>query len=154
MSHLFALLDQAATENVEHIRVHVLLDGRDVRDFSALEYVDALESKLDRLNGSGRNDYRVASGGGRMTTTMDRYGANWAIVEEGWKAHVLGCARPFPSATKAIATFREESPGISDQFLPAFTVVHGDRPVGSIEDGDAVVVFNFRGDRAIEFSRP
>jgi 2,3-bisphosphoglycerate-independent phosphoglycerate mutase len=87
-----------------------------------------------------------------MVTTMDRYGANWEIVEAGWRAHVLGTARPFESATTAISTYREEVPGISDQVLPAFTIVDGDVPVGAIESGDGVIVFNFRGDRAIEIS--
>jgi 2,3-bisphosphoglycerate-independent phosphoglycerate mutase len=87
-----------------------------------------------------------------MVTTMDRYGANWGIVEAGWKAHVLGSARPFETAAAAITAYRDETPGISDQVLPAFTVVEGGKPVGPITNGDAVVVFNFRGDRAIEIS--
>jgi 2,3-bisphosphoglycerate-independent phosphoglycerate mutase len=152
MTHLFSIIERAAVEGVGRLRVHVLLDGRDVPDFSALEYLGALQDVLDRLNEEGSRDYRVASGGGRMTTTMDRYGANWGIVEEGWKAHVLGTARSFPSAGEAIGTYRNESPGISDQVLPAFTVTEEGRPVGPIVDGDAVLVFNFRGDRAIEIS--
>jgi hypothetical protein len=108
--------------------------------------------ELAELNEGGVRDYRVASGGGRMVTTMDRYGANWGIVEAGWKAHVLGSARAFESAAAAITAYRHETPGISDQVLPAFTVVEDDKPVGRITSGDAVVVFNFRGDRAIEIS--
>ena len=152
MEHLFALLERAAAEGVASIRVHILLDGRDVPDFSALTYVDQLQAELDRLNAEGSHDYRIASGGGRMVTTMDRYGADWDIVEAGWIAHVLGAARPFESATAAISTLREEVPGISDQVLPAFTVSEDGIPVGPIESGDAVIVFNFRGDRAIEIS--
>jgi 2,3-bisphosphoglycerate-independent phosphoglycerate mutase len=152
LTHLLALLDRASGDGITRVRVHVLLDGRDVPDFSALTYLEALETRLAELNASGSRDYRVASGGGRMVTTMDRYGADWGIVESGWKAHVLGSARPFGSATAAITTYREESPGISDQVLPAFTIVDDGAPVGPITDGDAVVVFNFRGDRAIEIS--
>jgi 2,3-bisphosphoglycerate-independent phosphoglycerate mutase len=152
ISHLFALLRRAAAEGIGRVRVHVLLDGRDVPDFSALGYLSELQDELDRLNATGTGDYRVASGGGRMATTMDRYGANWSIVEQGWRAHVLGEARPFESAFAAVNTYREELPGISDQDLPAFTVVEGGEAVGPIEDGDAVIVFNFRGDRAIEIS--
>ena len=97
ISHLFALLDRCAHEGVARVRVHPLLDGRDVGERSALTYLGQLEERLAALNAGGR-DYRVASGGGRMVTTMDRYNANWAVVERGWKAHVLGVGRPFPSA--------------------------------------------------------
>jgi 2,3-bisphosphoglycerate-independent phosphoglycerate mutase len=102
----------------------------------------------------GERDYRIASGGGRMTTTMDRYEADWEMVERGWNAHVHGRAdRTFTSATEAVETFRTEDPDVTDQFLPAFVIVEGDEPVGPIRDGAAVLFFNFRGDRAIEISR-
>jgi len=153
IEHLFALLRHAAKDGVARARVHVLLDGRDVSETSALQYVDALEQVLSELRASGR-DYRVASGGGRMTTTMDRYNADWRIVERGWQAHVLGAARPFASTREAIETFRAETPGVIDQNLPPFTIVDGaGAPVGPIVDGDSVVLFNFRGDRAIQLSR-
>jgi 2,3-bisphosphoglycerate-independent phosphoglycerate mutase len=152
ITHLLALLDHASRDGIARVRVHALLDGRDVPDFSALTYLEALELRLAELNERGSRDYRIASGGGRMVTTMDRYGANWGIVEAGWNAHVLGSARPFESAAAAITTYRDETPGISDQVLPAFTVVEDGSPVGRIVSGDAVIVFNFRGDRAIEIS--
>jgi 2,3-bisphosphoglycerate-independent phosphoglycerate mutase len=94
-------------------------------------------------------DARIVSGGGRMQITMDRYEADWAMVQHGWRTHVLADARAFRSATEAIQTFRGERPGVIDQDLPAF-VVTPNVPIG---DGDAVVMFNFRGDRAIEISR-
>src|SRR5690606_16431292 len=89
----------------------------------------------------------------RMFVTMDRYEADWSIVERGWRAHVLGEARPFASARAAIETFRSETLGISDQNLPPFVITDQGAPVGTIEDGDAVVFWNFRGDRAIEITR-
>jgi 2,3-bisphosphoglycerate-independent phosphoglycerate mutase len=139
---------------VERVRVHVLLDGRDVPETSSLGYVDALEELLEAIRQKADRDYRIASGGGRMWITMDRYEADWAMVERGWKTHVHGEGRGFPDARKAIETFREETPGLSDQHLPAFVIVDADgRPVGPIEDGACVVMFNFRGDRAIEISR-
>jgi 2,3-bisphosphoglycerate-independent phosphoglycerate mutase len=152
ITHLFALLDRCAAEGVARVRVHPLLDGRDVGEKSALTYVAPLEDRLAALGAGGR-DYRIASGGGRMVTTMDRYNANWGVVERGWKAHVLGEGRPFASATEAIETYYREDPGITDQYLDSFVVVEEGRPVGPIQDGDAVVFFNFRGDRAIEISR-
>tara|TARA_B100001750_G_scaffold194311_1_gene165662 strand:- start:177 stop:1832 length:1656 start_codon:yes stop_codon:yes gene_type:complete len=151
--HLHAMLRRAAEEGVERVRVHVLLDGRDVGETSALEYVEPLEALLEDLSQDGR-DYRVASGGGRMTTTMDRYEADWAMVERGWNAHVKGEAeRRFASASEAVETFRAEDPKATDQFLPAFVIEADGEPVGPIRDGAAVIFFNFRGDRAIEISR-
>ena len=93
------------------------------------------------------------AGGGRMVTTMDRYNADWDVVENGWRAHVLGDGRPFSSAVEAIRTYYEEDPKITDQYMASFVIVQDGMPVGTIEDGDAVVLFNFRGDRSIEISR-
>jgi 2,3-bisphosphoglycerate-independent phosphoglycerate mutase len=153
IAHLFALLRRASQDGVASVRLHVLLDGRDVAETSALEYVDALERELAALNQAGR-DYRVASGGGRMTTTMDRYNADFRIVERGWHAHVLGDARPFRSAREAIETMRRETPGVIDQDLGPFTIVGQDGcAVGPIEDGSSVILWHFRGDRAIELAR-
>ncbi|MBN2307823.1 MAG: 2,3-bisphosphoglycerate-independent phosphoglycerate mutase, partial [Candidatus Hydrogenedentes bacterium] len=142
---LFALLDGCAKAQVARVRVHPLLDGRDVGEKSALEYIAPLEEKLAALSGQGV-DYRIASGGGRMVTTMDRYNANWAVVEKGWQAHVLGEGRPFASAAEAVQTYYDEDPAITDQYLDSFVVVEDGKPVGTIEDGDAVIFFNFRGD--------
>jgi 2,3-bisphosphoglycerate-independent phosphoglycerate mutase len=115
---------------------------------SALEYVDRIERFLASLRSSGI-DARIVSGGGRMTITMDRYEADWAMVERGWHTHVLADARPFASATQAVETLRAERPGVIDQDLPAFVI----EPRTPMRDGDACVLFNFRGDRAIEISR-
>ena len=151
IDHLIAMLRKCAESGVARVRIHALLDGRDVDEKSALRYIDTLERELAALNTEGR-DYRIASGGGRMHVTMDRYNADWRIVERGWKAHVLGDARGFPSAREAVQTCYDEDPDVTDQYLPAFAVQEGGKPVGTIEDGDAVISFNFRGDRAIEIS--
>jgi 2,3-bisphosphoglycerate-independent phosphoglycerate mutase len=152
INQLFALLDRCAAEGIRRVRVHALLDGRDVGERSALGYLDALEARLASLSAGGR-DYRVASGGGRMVTTMDRYNADWSVVERGWKAHVLGVGRQFASARDAVETYYREDSTSTDQYLASFVVADEGRPVGTIDDGDAVVFFNFRGDRAIEISR-
>jgi len=88
-----------------------------------------------------------------MVITMDRYGADWNMVERGWKVQVLGEGRQFSSAHEAVETLRKENPGITDQNLPEFVISKEGQPVGVINDGDAVVFFNFRGDRAIEICR-
>ncbi|MBP8131197.1 MAG: 2,3-bisphosphoglycerate-independent phosphoglycerate mutase [Candidatus Hydrogenedentes bacterium] len=152
ISQLLALLDRCAEERFARVRVHVLTDGRDVEERSALGYIATLEQKLRDLSTDGR-DYRIASGGGRMEVTMDRYEANWKIVERGWRTHVLGKGRPFASAAEAVRTYYDEDPNVTDQHLGEFVIVENGKPAGAINDGDAVVCFNFRGDRAIELSR-
>ncbi len=150
ISHLIALLKAAHKEGVKKAYCHILLDGRDVPATSALEYVGALEEVLATLNTEGC-DYAIASGGGRMQVTMDRYEANWAMVEAGWRTHVQGIGRQFVSAKDAIVTYREET-GCIDQDLPAFVVARDGAPVAKIANGDSVILFNFRGDRAQEIS--
>lgn len=150
--HLHDMLRRAVADGVTRVYVHALLDGRDVDERSALLYLDRLEEVLAELRRGGV-DAAVASGGGRMVTTMDRYEADWSIVERGWKAHVLGDARRFPSAQVAVQTFRDEDASAVDQFLPAFVIERDGAPVATIADGDGVVFFNFRGDRALEISR-
>ncbi len=152
IEQLYALLDQCALDGVKKVRVHALLDGRDVDQKSAMSYISPLEEKLENLSTAGR-DYRIASGGGRMVTTMDRYNANWSVVERGWKAHVLGQGRIFTSASEAIQSFYDEDPEMTDQYMDSFVVSDATGPVGTIEDGDGVIFFNFRGDRAIEISK-
>ena len=152
IDHLKAMLQQAKKEGINRCRIHILLDGRDVGETSALEYVTPFEAFLKEINESGV-DYAIASGGGRMLVTMDRYEADWNIVKRGWEAHVLGEAEKFPSAEQAIKSFRQRDAGVADQFLPAFVVEKDGKPVGPIQDSDSVIYFNFRGDRAIEISR-
>jgi len=154
IDHLKAMLTHAArTDRIPRARIHALLDGRDVGETSALDYVLPFERFIEELNAGAGVDYRIASGGGRMAITMDRYEANWDLVAQGWKTHVAGEGRCFPSARAAIETYRQEHPGVIDQDLPPFVIADADGPVGRIVDGDAVVFFNFRGDRAIEISR-
>ena len=150
ISHLFSMLRQAHSEGVRRVRCHILLDGRDVPATSALEYVQQLEDTLASLSGGGF-DYRIASGGGLLPITMDRYEANWPMVELGWKTHVQGIGRQFSSAKSAIETYRQET-GCIDQDLPPFVIAEDGSPVGTIANGDSVILFNFRGDRAQEIS--
>ncbi len=151
IDHLKAMITQAKKEGVKTVRVHILIDGRDVGETSALEYINPFEEFLASLNDASF-DAKIASGGGRMNITMDRYDANWAMVEKGWKTHVLGEGRQFASAAQAVEAYRAEL-GCIDQDLPPFVIAEGGEPVGKILDGDSVVFYNFRGDRAIEISR-
>ena len=149
INHLLKMIERAKIDGIKDVCIHILLDGRDVPKTSALEYVEILENKIKELNDN--NFYaRIVSGGGRMNITMDRYEADWNMVEKGWHTHVLGEGRKFNSAKEAIETDRLENPDIIDQYLNPFII---DNTNGTIEDNDSVIFFNFRGDRAIEISR-
>jgi 2,3-bisphosphoglycerate-independent phosphoglycerate mutase len=152
LDQVLKLIDGAVADGAKTIRLHVLTDGRDVPDQTADHYIAALEDHL-RLVADKGVDARIASGGGRMHVTMDRYEADWRIVERGWRAHVLGDGPRYPSAQAAIAAMRADDPSASDQYLGPFVVEENGTPVGPIVDGDAVICFNFRGDRVIEISR-
>ena len=152
-AHLHRMLARAAAGGVGRARVHILLDGRDVPARSALTYIAATEKVLADLNATHGVDYRIASGGGRMTITMDRYGADWDMVKRGYECHTHGVGRPFASATEAVETMYGETDA-GDQYLDQFVIVDdAGVPVGTMADGDAVILYNFRGDRAIEISR-
>jgi 2,3-bisphosphoglycerate-independent phosphoglycerate mutase len=154
IDHLYIFLDKCAEIDIKKVRVHPLLDGRDVGERTALDYIIPTQDKLRKISDGKGLDYDIASGGGRMKVTMDRYNADWNIVKRGWDAHVLGKGRRFKSAIEAVKTLYDEDPKITDQYLDPFVIVDDlDRPIGPILDGDAVVFFNFRGDRAIEISR-
>ncbi len=152
--HLYALLREAAASGVTDCAVHILHDGRDVAVRSALTYIEQTEAVLAEINAANADyNYRIASGGGRMTITMDRYGADWPMVERGYNAHTHGQGRSFVSATEAVETMYGESDA-GDQYLDEFVVVDdAGEPVGVMADGDGVILFNFRGDRAIEISQ-
>ncbi len=151
IDHLKAMLVQAKKEGVAKVRIHILIDGRDVGETSALEYIDPFEAFIADLRDASF-DIKIASGGGRMQITMDRYEANWAMVELGWKTHVLGEGRQFASAAEAVKTYRDELKVI-DQDLPPFVIAEDGKPVGTVNDGDSVIFYNFRGDRSIEISK-
>ncbi len=151
IDHLKALVEKAKNEGVRTVRVHILLDGRDVGETSALDYVLPFETYIAGLR-SDDFDIKIASGGGRMQITMDRYEANWGMVEKGWMTHVLGEGRQFASAEEAITTYRNETKVI-DQDLPPFVIAEDGKPVGTVNDGDSVIFYNFRGDRSIEISK-
>ncbi len=151
IDHLKAMIVRAKEEGIKNVRIHILIDGRDVGETSALEYINPFEEFIASLS-DDTYCIKIASGGGRMKITMDRYEANWAMVELGWKTHVLGEGRQFASAAEAVEAYRAEYKVI-DQDLPPFVIAEDGKPVGTINDGDSVVFFNFRGDRSIEISK-
>ncbi|XP_068317594.1 2,3-bisphosphoglycerate-independent phosphoglycerate mutase-like [Pyrus communis] len=153
LDQLLLLLKGASEHGAKKIRVHVLTDGRDVLDGSSVGFAEILENDLAKLREKGV-DAQVASGGGRMYVTMDRYENDWSVVKRGWDAQVLGEAPyKFKNAVEAIKTLRAE-PNANDQYLPPFVIVDDSgKPVGPIVDGDAVVTFNFRADRMVMIAK-
>lgn len=155
IDHLKAMVSHCARAGVKKVFIHPLLDGRDVDEVSAHIYLEEIEKHL-KEECPADGTYRVASGGGRMTVTMDRYEADWSMVELGWKTHVKGEGRGFSSAQEALQVLRSEGKDgsrVVDQYMPPFVIVEDGKPVGPIDNDDVVIFFNFRGDRAIEISR-
>jgi 2,3-bisphosphoglycerate-independent phosphoglycerate mutase len=144
-------MQKAADQGVRECCIHVLLDGRDVAAKSALIFIEQTEVLISNINAKHSANFRIASGGGRMEITMDRYGADWEMVRRGYNCHTHGEGQRFSSASDAVEAMYE-STGKGDQYLPAFVIEKDGSPVGKMNDGDAVILFNFRGDRAIEIS--
>lgn len=152
IQHLFSLLEATSNAGVHRVRLHLLLDGRDVAPQSALQYLDILQEVLDQFNASGK-DYRIASGGGRQVITMDRYGANPAMVKKGYDCHVHGIGAKVSSAQAAVEAYYHDQPEGTDQDIPEFVIADKNgEPAGIMKDGDAVVLYNYRGDRALEIA--
>ncbi len=149
LDHLKAMIVEAKQRGVKKVAVHALIDGRDVGETSALDYTEPFEAWIAGID----PNYGIASGGGRMYITMDRYEADWSMVERGWKTHVLAEGPRFPSASAAVKALRLARPGVIDQDLPAFVVARDGKPFATIVDGDSVAYFNFRGDRSVEMSK-
>ncbi len=141
ITHLFALLEMAKRRGAATVFVHCFLDGRDVPPSSGEAFVAQVEAKCADL------------GVGTVATVMGRYWAmdrdrRWERVERAWKALVEGEAREAESGSAGVA--RSYAEGVSDEFVEPLKVAGVD---GRMRDGDAVVFFNFRPDRAREITR-
>ena len=139
IDHLIALLELAAREGVESIAVHAVLDGRDKPPRSALPFIDQVESKLREL------------GRGRIATVTGRYFAmdrdkRWDRVERAWRAFVLAEGAAAPSARVAVEASYARDKG--DEFVEP-TIIGVPHPIA---DGDQVICYNFRADRARELT--
>jgi len=143
-SHIYALVDMAARRGVKDLWVHAFLDGRDTPPKSGAGHVTALEDELARA-GTGK----VASVAGRYYA-MDRDG-RWERVEQSWRAMIDGEGVRAQDAVGAIE--RSYADGVTDEFVVPVVVCDGERPRATIQDGDAVIFFNFRPDRARQLTR-
>ena len=149
--HLYQLMHTAAEQGVKECCLHILLDGRDVDARSALTYIAETEKHILEINSQHKTNFRIASGGGRMNITMDRYHADWDMVKRGYECHTHGIGEQFETASEAVTDLYRTS-NKDDQYLPAFVIAKNGEPIGTMTDGDAVILFNFRGDRAMEIS--
>ena len=143
-SHLYALLDMAKRNGVEKVYVHCFLDGRDTPPESGITYVQALQDEMDRI-GCGT----IATVGGRYYA-MDRDN-NWDRIEKAYRAMTLGEGETADSAAEAVTQSYEK--GDTDEFVLPMVVMKDGAPVATIEDGDSIIFFNFRPDRAKEITR-
>ncbi|MBC7266170.1 MAG: 2,3-bisphosphoglycerate-independent phosphoglycerate mutase [Coriobacteriia bacterium] len=142
--HLYALVRMAAKRGAGRVFIHAFLDGRDVPPTSGLGYVRALERVLADV------------GAGAIATVMGRYYAmdrdrRWERVERAWRAIALGEGVPAASAEEAVAA--SYAAGVTDEFVEPAVVMRDGSPVATVQDGDALIFFNFRPDRAREITR-
>ena len=152
IKHLEKMIAKAHEQGIQKIRIHLVLDGRDVPPQSANQYIAKLESFINAF--PDHPDYRIASGGGRMIFVADRYENDWDVVKAGWDAMVHGQAPArFSSAVEAIGTFRAADKNLQDQYIPPFVIEENGQPVGKVKDGDSFIYFDFRADRAIEIAQ-
>jgi 2,3-bisphosphoglycerate-independent phosphoglycerate mutase len=145
IEHLFALLRLAQSHGLERIYIHCFLDGRDTPPQSAIHYITELQKKTNEI------------GVGRIASLIGRYYAmdrdkRWERTQRAYELLVHGKGEPATDPVKAIQDSYEK--GITDEFVEPLAIVDGDyRPVGRLQDGDTVVFFNFRPDRARQLTR-
>ena len=143
-THLYALLDLAKRHGLEKVYVHCFLDGRDTPPESGKNYVQELLREMDRI------------GCGRIATVAGRYYAmdrdnNWDRIEKAYRALTLGEGVTASSAAEAVT--QSYAKGETDEFVLPTVVMQDGAPVATINDGDSIIFFNFRPDRARELTR-
>lgn len=142
--HIYGLLELAKRQGVDKVYVHCFLDGRDTPPASGKEYVEQLEAKMHEI------------GTGKVASVMGRYYAmdrdnRWDRVEKAYKALVKGAGETAESGSAGIqASYDKDT---TDEFVLPTVVVKDGAPVAAIKDGDSVIFFNFRPDRAREITR-
>jgi 2,3-bisphosphoglycerate-independent phosphoglycerate mutase len=142
--HVEAIIKFAKAKGVKKLFIHAFLDGRDVAPRSAREQLAAVEAML-KAEGLGK----IATVSGRYYP-MDRDN-RWDRVKRGWDAIVLGRGRIAANAEEAVDKSYQES--VSDEFVEPTVIFNDGMAVGPVKDGDSVIFFNFRGDRAREITR-
>lgn len=144
IKHLYALIDAASKRGLDKVFIHAFLDGRDTPPTSGAGYV---ESCCDYLKKAGVGEIATVSG---RFYAMDRDN-RWERVEKAYAALVYGKGQTAVDPVAAIMTAYGR--GETDEFVPPTVILKGGKPVGTIDDGDGVLFFNFRSDRAREITR-
>lgn len=145
IEHLYALLRMARDRGLERIYIHCFLDGRDTPPASAIVYLELVQQKLKEI------------GQGQIATLVGRYYAmdrdkRWERTQRAYDLLVHGKGEPAQDPTAAIKRAYER--GLTDEFVEPIVMVKSDgEPVGLIKQGDAVIFFNFRPDRARQLTR-
>ncbi|MGZ6525436.1 MAG: 2,3-bisphosphoglycerate-independent phosphoglycerate mutase, partial [Tumebacillaceae bacterium] len=145
INHLIALLELCHNKGLQKVFVHAFLDGRDVVPGSAVKYIEELQAKFKEL------------GVGQLATVQGRYYAmdrdkRWERTEKAYRAMVYGDG---PKSTDPIQALHDSyHASVTDEFVLPTVITHEDgTPVGLIQDNDAIIMFNFRPDRAIQISQ-
>ena len=144
INHLFTLLDMAKQNGLKKVFIHAFLDGRDTSPTSGKGYIEQLQAHLDK------------TGIGRIATISGRYYAmdrdnRWERVEKAYKALALGEGRLSANPVEAVLSAYEK--GETDEFVMPAVIMRNNEPVAVIKDGDGIIFFNFRADRARELTR-
>jgi 2,3-bisphosphoglycerate-independent phosphoglycerate mutase len=145
INHLFALLQLARKQGLTEVYIHAFLDGRDVAPDSAVNYIKETTEKIKEI------------GVGKFATVQGRYYAmdrdkRWERTEKSYRAMVYGDGPHYQDPIQAVEESYQKS--VYDEFvMPTVIVDEQDKPVGLVEDEDAVIFFNFRPDRAIQISQ-
>lgn len=145
LTHLYALLKMAADKNVERVFVHCFLDGRDTPPSSAAQYVASLQRQMEHI------------GRGEIATVVGRYYAmdrdkRWERTQRAYD--LLTKAIGLRATDPLVAISQSYERGITDEFVEPVAIVRKDgSPVATIENGDSVIFFNFRPDRARQLTR-
>ena len=144
VTHLYALLKMAKARGLTEVYVHCFLDGRDVSPTSGAGFVRDLQAQIDEI------------GVGKIATVSGRYYAmdrdnRWDRVEKAYDALTLGVGEMAENAADAIEA--SYAAGVTDEFVLPTKVVENGKPLGLIEEGDSIIFFNFRPDRAREITR-
>jgi 2,3-bisphosphoglycerate-independent phosphoglycerate mutase len=142
-NHIYALVSMAKQLGLERVYIHAVLDGRDTPPHSGVGYLAALEQKLQE------------TGLGRVATIVGRYycmdrDKRWERVQRAYDMLTAGVGERATSCADAVSASYDR--GVTDEFVEPVVMVDGDKPVGLVEDGDSVLFFNFRADRAREIT--
>lgn len=144
IEHLFALIETAKKEGLEQIYVHCFLDGRDVPPKSGADFIEELVEFMKKEKF------------GKIATVMGRFYAmdrdnRWERVEKAYNALTMGEGEYYGDPVEAVRKSYEK--GVTDEFVTPKVIVENGKPVATIDEGDSIIFYNFRPDRAREITR-